>query len=186
MCWADAVEDCRTRGRRSGRVGRQPRSPALCARAGPAAGGHPHARPRVAIAGRRDRRTPGPVPQYTQLLGEFAEAALRRAFEEAAGGLPPDINTELYVIRGAAGPALVHTADRAHDLLVVGAGRRGRIRHPLSAGIARYCLAHATCAIVAVPPPRLQTELPAQWRRKSTVDRLIDQFAEPRARSDAR
>lgn len=133
------------------------------------------------IAARR-----APSPQYTQLLGEFAEAALRRAFEEAAGGLPPDINTELYVIRGAAGPALVHTADRAHDLLVVGAGRRGRIRHPLSAGIARYCLAHATCAIVAVPPPRLQTELPAQWRRKSTVDRLIDQFAEPRARSDAR
>lgn len=111
-------------------------------------------------------------PHYTQLLSEFAETALRRAFEEAVGGLPSDADTRPYVIRGAAGPTLVHMAHRGHDVLIIGAGRRGRIRHRLHAGTARYCLAHTVCPVIAVPPPQLQAELPLQWHRGITSDRL--------------
>jgi nucleotide-binding universal stress UspA family protein len=127
-----------------------------------------------------------PSPHYTQLLGEFAETALRRAFEEAVGSLPPDIDTQPYVIVGAAGPALVHMARRSHDLLVIGAGRRGRIRHALHARTARYCLSSAVCPVIAVPPPPLQAELPAQWRRRISADRLIDKLAHSHTGSDAR
>jgi nucleotide-binding universal stress UspA family protein len=76
---------------------------------------------------------------------EFVEADLRRAFEESLGGLPSDVRAEPYVIRGAAGPALVQTANRRSDLLVIGAGGRGRVRHALRAETARYCLADAAC-----------------------------------------
>ena len=41
------------------------------------------------------------------------------------------------------------------DLLVIGAGRRGTLAHALSCRVSRYCLAHAQCPVVAVPPPAL-------------------------------
>ena len=110
-------------------------------------------------------------------MREFAEADLRRAFEEGLGGLPSDVRAEPYVIRGAAGPVPVQTANRRSDLLVIGAGRHGTVRHTLWAETARYCLAHAACAVIAVPPPRLQAELPTQRRGRLEVDHLLEELA---------
>lgn len=112
------------------------------------------------------------APGYTRMLRDLAEQELRRAFEEGLGGLPADVRVEPWLIRGPAGAALVETADRCGDLLVVGAGRRGRLRHPLHAGTARYCLAHAACPVIAVPPPTLQAELASGHRLRASTDRL--------------
>jgi hypothetical protein len=40
-------------------------------------------------------------------------------------------------------------------VLVIGAGRRGALARALSCGVSRYCLAHARCPVVAVPPAEL-------------------------------
>lgn len=115
-----------------------------------------------------------PTPQYARLVREFAETELHRAFDEALGGPPADVTIESWVAMGAAGPALVHEAGQIYDLLVVGAGRRGRLRHALHAGTARYCLAHAHCPVIAVPPPALQAELGTGLRRRQEISRLLE------------
>lgn len=120
------------------------------------------------------RRVPAPV--YTRTLRDDAERRLLRAFDEGLGGLPLGARVEPWVIRGAAGAALVETAGRSNDLLVVGAGRRGILRHALRASTARYCLAHAGCPVIAVPPPRLQAQIPSSLRRMITTDRLLDEL----------
>jgi len=49
----------------------------------------------------------------------------------------------------------VRVADSDDDLLVVGAGRRGALGRMTSCRVSRYCLAHARCPVVAVPPSDL-------------------------------
>jgi nucleotide-binding universal stress UspA family protein len=78
---------------------------------------------------------------------------LRHSFEEALGGIPGDLAVELLAIRGASGPALVDTADRPGDLLVVGAGAHGRVARLFHGATARYCAAHAACRVLTVPAP---------------------------------
>jgi nucleotide-binding universal stress UspA family protein len=114
-----------------------------------------------------------PSPGYERIVREMEEERFKRAFDEGLGGLPTDVVVEPWLVRGAAGPALVEAACHHNDLLVVGAGRRGRLRHPVSAGIVRYCLAHAACAVVAVPPPSLQAALPTQLRLRASAERLV-------------
>jgi nucleotide-binding universal stress UspA family protein len=118
-----------------------------------------------------------PSAQYHRLLREIAETELRKAFDQGLGGMPGDVALEGLVVMGAPGAALVQAADRGNDLLVIGAGRRGALRHPLRAGTARYCLAHATCPVIAVPPARLQTELPPRLRRRREISHLLDELA---------
>jgi len=118
-----------------------------------------------------------PSPAYTRMLAEQAQKRLLQAFDEGLGGLPRDVPVESWVIRGATGPALVDTAGRANDLLVVGAGRRGWFRHALRASTARYCLAHASCPVIAVPPPRLQADLRSQLRLRHSTDRLLHELS---------
>ncbi|WP_320780039.1 universal stress protein, partial [Streptomyces sp. CRN 30] len=61
--------------------------------------------------------------------------------------------------------ALVATADREDDLLVVGAGRRGPLRRALRPSVSRHVLAHAVCPVLAVPPSPLLGALEAAHRR---------------------
>ena len=42
---------------------------------------------------------------YPSGLAEDATAVIRRAFDEASGSLPPDLDFELTVVDGAVGPA---------------------------------------------------------------------------------
>jgi hypothetical protein len=83
------------------------------------------------------------------------------------------------VQRGEAGWVLVNLACGPADLLVVGAGRRGPLTRLVSGKVSRYCLAHAGCPVIAVPPPALAREVRhgplgwALWHRTLTADRVL-------------
>src|SRR5579875_3835460 len=74
------------------------------------------------------------------------------------GCVPADLLVEPHVVRGETGPVLVDVADHPDDLLVIGTGRRGLTRR-LRGSVGRYCLAHATCPVLAVPPSALVDEM---------------------------
>ncbi|MFE1820344.1 universal stress protein, partial [Streptomyces anulatus] len=59
------------------------------------------------------------------------------------------------------GAVLVEAAGSADGLLVVGTGSRRRWLSALRPSVARYCLAHAVCPVLAVPPNPLEAELAA-------------------------
>ncbi|WP_042411662.1 universal stress protein [Streptacidiphilus carbonis] len=92
-----------------------------------------------------------PCPPLAQVWRECAHERLRTAFEQALGVLPTDLAIQPVVIRGPSGPALCETADRAEDLLVIGAGRRGPLARTLHGHVSRYALAHARCPVLAIP-----------------------------------
>jgi nucleotide-binding universal stress UspA family protein len=100
-----------------------------------------------------------PSPVLRELWAEAASRRLREVLEIAFGGLPPGVATQPMVIRGEPGRSLVQLASEPGDLLVIGAGRRRLISRALHAGVSRYCLAHAVCPVVAVPPSPLDREL---------------------------
>ncbi|MFF3054925.1 universal stress protein [Streptomyces sp. NPDC057909] len=105
-------------------------------------------------------------PQMDGFRREASErlyTALRTAFGDAG----PGVAFQGLVARGTPGYALVATADRADDLLVIGAGCRGRVHRTLFPSVARYCVAHAACPVLAVPPSPLQSELTSVHRRIS-------------------
>lgn len=106
---------------------------------------------------------PASLAELRQAAGERLLGALRTAFGDAGPGVP----FRGLVVRGTAGRALVECADRDGDLLVVGAGCRGWVHRALSPSTSRYCLAHATCPVLAVPPSPLESELASAHRRFS-------------------
>lgn len=104
-----------------------------------------------------DRQFPNPV-----LRAAWREAAWERlwsAINLAIGGPPAELRFAPRVIRGEVGDVLTQVAREPGDVLVIGAGRHGPIRRALACRVTRYCVAHASCPVVAVPPPRLADEL---------------------------
>jgi nucleotide-binding universal stress UspA family protein len=92
------------------------------------------------------------------LRNVWRDAAWQRlwqAIDLAFGGAPDGLAFEPEVVRGEPGHVLASVATRPGDVLVIGAGRRGPLAHALSCRVSRYCLAHAECPVVAVPPPAL-------------------------------
>ena len=100
-----------------------------------------------------DRKSPD--SELRQLWKDDAWQRLQEAIGTAFGGFPPGVRTWPLVRRGPAGPVLVNAARGAGDLLVIGAGRRGTALRPARGRVSRYCLHHALCPVVAVPPPAL-------------------------------
>ena len=100
-----------------------------------------------------DRR--GPSLYLRQVWKDAAWQRLWYALDLAFGGAPAGVTVEPMVVRGDAGSVLVRVADSDDDLLVVGAGRRGVFSRIAACRVSRYCLAHATCPVVAVPPSAL-------------------------------
>ncbi len=101
-----------------------------------------------------DRRCPS--SHLRQIWKDAAWLRLWAALDSAWGGIAPAGRpAEPLVRRGEPGEVLVAAASQPGDLLVVGAGRRGLARRLLRGRVARYCLAHASCPVVAVPPPGL-------------------------------
>ncbi|MGW3197101.1 universal stress protein [Streptomyces sp. NPDC001118] len=94
----------------------------------------------------------------------LARQRLAAVLDEIFGGNAPGVPVHALVVRGAPGPALVATADREDDVLVVGAGRRG-LQRAFSGRVSRHCLAHAVCPVLAVPPSPLASELMSVHRR---------------------
>lgn len=112
------------------------------------------------LAVRRSPATALMVGQWERLARERLLTALHEVF----GGNGPGLPMRAVIARGVPGPALVQTADREDDLLMFGAGRRG-LRRALRPSVSRYCLSHATCPVLAVPPSPLQSDLAAVHRR---------------------
>lgn len=125
---------------------------------------------------RTDGATLAPVLAWVPPGGELADRSypsseLRRAWTEAAwerlwravelgiGGPPADVALRPAVIRGEAGRVLVEMAAEPGDVLVIGTGRHGTLRRALSCRVSRYCLGHAVCPVIAVPPSQLADQL---------------------------
>jgi nucleotide-binding universal stress UspA family protein len=125
---------------------------------------------------RNDAATLAPVLAWTPPGGELADryypsAELRRAWKQAAwdrlwravelaiGGPPTDVAFSPVVVRGEPGRVLTELAVQPVDVLVIGAGRRGALRRLLACRVSRYCVGHAYCPVIAVPPSRLATQL---------------------------
>jgi nucleotide-binding universal stress UspA family protein len=100
-----------------------------------------------------------PSPYLRQVWHDAARQRLLAAFEAGLGGIPGDLRVDLCVARGEPGPALVDIADEPDDLLVIGTGRRSLIGRALRKSVVRYCLAHARCPVLAVPPSALMDEM---------------------------
>ena len=100
-----------------------------------------------------DRRFP-----CSQLREAWANAAWQRlwaAIDLSLGGPPAELDFQPAIARGDAGMVLVDAAARESDLLVIGTGRRGAVGRLAGCHVNRYCLAHAHCPVIAVPPPAL-------------------------------
>ncbi|MGW6015926.1 universal stress protein [Streptomyces sp. NPDC055210] len=109
------------------------------------------------------RRSLVPVTDIRQEAG----ARLLKALDTAFGDAGPGSRFQGLIARGSPGRALVESADRAGDLLVIGAGCRGRLQRAFFPSVARYCLAHAVCPVLAVPPSPLEGDLATLHRRVS-------------------
>jgi hypothetical protein len=98
-----------------------------------------------------------PARSYADLGPGRPPAAPGRA-DLAWGDLPPDLPVRPALRRGQPALVLADAAYRPGDLLVVGAGRRGALGRIAHGRVSRYCLAHARCPVLTVPPPPLAQE----------------------------
>jgi nucleotide-binding universal stress UspA family protein len=118
----------------------------------------------------------------------WAQAALDRlmaALETAWGVIPADLRLQPVVVRGETGPALVDVANSGDDLLVVGAGRRGGLARISHGRVTRYCVAHAACPVVTVPPAALPGPRPWSFRhRELTLDRALGEWEDEKLGRD--
>jgi nucleotide-binding universal stress UspA family protein len=100
-----------------------------------------------------------PSPYLRKVWQDAACKRLTDAFDEGLGGLPEDLEVRGRVERGDAGPVLVDLSAQPGDLLVIGTGRRNPVGRALRRSVGRYCLAHAKCPVLAVPPSALMDEM---------------------------
>jgi nucleotide-binding universal stress UspA family protein len=100
-----------------------------------------------------------PSPYLRKIWREEARKRLWAAFDDGLGGLPADIHLEPHVERGETGQVLVEIAGQPGDLLIIGTGRRGWLVRAARKSVGRYCLAHAKCPVLAVPPSALMDEM---------------------------
>jgi nucleotide-binding universal stress UspA family protein len=108
------------------------------------------------------RRSPCPP------LDDAAREHARSILSDALASIRCSAEIEKLVLRGQAERVLLAAADRVDDLLVVGTGRRGSITRLTHGTVTRYCVAHARCPVLAVPPSELTydlTELAGQRAR---------------------
>jgi hypothetical protein len=80
---------------------------------------------------------------------------------------------------------LVNLACRAGDVLVMGTGRRGALARMAFSKVGRYCLAHAQCPVLAIPPPALAQDLRHGrlawlfWHRPLTPEQILRDQPKP-------
>jgi nucleotide-binding universal stress UspA family protein len=129
----------------------------------------------------------GPAHELGKACQEIASRQLRDALTAVWGEVPGDPLVQPRVERGAAGWVLVNLACRPGDVLAVGAGRRGPLGRLMFSRVSRYCLAHARCPVIAVPPPDLVRELGhgrltrVFWRRSLTPEQILGDHGRPAA-----
>jgi hypothetical protein len=107
-----------------------------------------------------------PCPDLLAQWEQLACVQLRTCFDDAFGQYPSGVRVHPLVVRADPGEGLVSAADRPDDLLVVGAGERGWPGRWFHGRTSRYCLSHASCRVLAVPPPALLSELSLRQRHR--------------------
>ena len=136
--------------------------------------------------GDRDERLACSAP-LRRACRDLACQQLRDALIAVWGEVPADSLVQPRVERGPPGRVLVSLACRPDDVLVVGAGRHGALARLAFSRASRYCLAHAQCPVLAIPPPELARELAhgrrawAFWHRPLTPERLLRDQPKPAA-----
>jgi nucleotide-binding universal stress UspA family protein len=124
-----------------------------------------------------DRREPSEI--LRRIWRQAASKRLNEAIDLAWGGTGQNPGVERLVVRGEAGPALSGVADEAGDLLVLGARRRNALSRLWPASVSRYCLGHARCPVLILPPPVLAARHGRQFnrwrfrRRELTADHVM-------------
>jgi nucleotide-binding universal stress UspA family protein len=98
-------------------------------------------------------------PYLRKIWREAAWERLQAAFDDGLGGMPTDLQVEPHVERGETGVVLVDIANQPDDLLIIGTGRRRHLGRMFRGTVGRYCLAHARCPVLAVPPSALMEEM---------------------------
>jgi nucleotide-binding universal stress UspA family protein len=128
-----------------------------------------------------------PSGELRQVWRNLACHRLRDALIAVWGEPPNDPLVQPHVERGPAGWVLVNLACRPGDVLVVGAGRRGALARMIFSKVSRYCLAHAQCPVLAIPPPALARELAHSrlawmfWHRPLTPEQILRDQPKPAA-----
>jgi nucleotide-binding universal stress UspA family protein len=136
--------------------------------------------------GDRDEWIPASA-ELRRACRELARQQLRDALLAVWGEVPGDPQVQPRLERGPAGQVLVGLACCAGDVLVIGAGRRAHLTRAACCGVSRYCLAHARCPVLAVPPPALAGELRRArlrwvfWHRPLTPQQVLGDQPRPAA-----
>ncbi|MFE5819121.1 universal stress protein [Streptomyces sp. NPDC056479] len=120
------------------------------------------------LAVRRGPAAGLPADEWQRMARERLVGVLQDVFGETG----PGVWMYALVAHGTPGLALVEVADRADDILVVGAGRRSPWHRACHRSVTRYCLTHAGCPVLAIPPSPLETDLAAVHRRNAWRLRL--------------
>jgi nucleotide-binding universal stress UspA family protein len=98
-------------------------------------------------------------PDLTPWPGERAgaldregEALIATCIGEGLGGPPIGVAVRIVVDVGVPQVRLVQHARRDDDLLVVGTRTSRRWSQPWRRSVSRYCITHAACPVLVVPP----------------------------------
>ncbi len=125
-----------------------------------------------------DRRVP--CGYLRRVWAENADHQLRETLSVVFGEFPADCpSVRPLVRRGEAGLVLVNTACNPSDLLVVGVARRSALTRVISGRVCHYCVTHARCPVLTVPPPDFARELGRGlhtwmfWHRPLTPDQVL-------------
>jgi nucleotide-binding universal stress UspA family protein len=131
-----------------------------------------------------DRRTPN--DELRRVWAHDAHQKLQDALNLAWGTPPAHLPVQPLVRRGHPGPVLADAACRPGDL-VIGAGRPGALARAAVGRVSRYCLAHALCPVLAIPPTPLAHQAHhgalarAFWRRTLTPGQISPRMREATA-----
>ncbi|WP_432190522.1 universal stress protein [Streptomyces sp. Tue6028] len=119
------------------------------------------------LAWRFQETGPRPGTNRSPLKGTRTAAMhlLKDTLSDVFAATDDDVHIDGLAISGTAGRTLVQIANRDTDLLVIGRGHRSRL-HRLRSPVVHYCLTHATCPVLTVPPPPLQLDLEAMTCKK--------------------
>jgi len=96
--------------------------------------------------------TPWPGEQTSRSLDREAEALIATCIDEGLGGPPVGVAVRMVVDVGIPQVCLVHQTRHDEDLLVVGTRGSRRWSHPWRHSVSRYCITHANCPVLVVPP----------------------------------
>ena len=110
---------------------------------------------RVAVAMARSRHAPLRAVRATAGVGAADDEYIRRAFDEAVGGIPPDLDVHLDVSFGSASWMLSRPAPDPRDLILVANDGRGMVRAALFGSLPRSVFKYARCQVLVVPAPEM-------------------------------